>query len=60
MSDMEEFVKMIDDIQIALDIAKASLRNHDTNNAMYNIDHADIDLNFLRVKLLNIKYGGTE
>ena len=51
---------MIENISLALDIAKKSLGKGDLNNALYNIDHADIDLNFLRVKLLGLKHGGAE
>lgn len=60
MSDSEELFTMIENISLALDIAKKSLSKGDLNNALYNIDHADIDLNFLRVKLLGLKHGGAE
>jgi len=60
MFDMKDLLVMFDKIDEDLNIAKLFLVKGDTNNALYNLDHADTSINYLRVKLLELKYGGVE
>jgi hypothetical protein len=54
---MEDLIKIFDDLQSGLDIAKRYLMKGDTHNTLYNLDRADSDISFLRVKILELKYG---
>jgi flagellin-specific chaperone FliS len=60
MFDMKDLLVMFDKIDEDLNIAKLFLVKGDTNNALYNLDHVDTSINYLRVKLLELKYGGVE
>ena len=57
---MKDLLVMFDKIDEDLNIAKLFLVKGDTNNALYNLDHVDTSINYLRVKLLELKYGGVE
>lgn len=41
---MDELILILKDVQVAIDAALSAAQKNDVSNALYNIDHAEIDV----------------
>lgn len=56
--EMEELITLLEDVATAVVTAKLSAEIGDTSNALYNVDHAEINLMRARNILVGIIHGG--
>jgi hypothetical protein len=56
--DVEELEALIEDVNLALKAAALSVVTHDYSNALYNVDHAEINLMRARNILVSIIHNG--
>jgi hypothetical protein len=58
--EMEELISILEDVMIAVMAAQKSADLNDISNALYNIDHAEIDLMRARNLSISIFHHGEE
>lgn len=57
---MDELIRILDDVQVAIAAAIWAVDKNDIANALYNIDHAEIDIMRARNLVVSIFHFGEE
>jgi hypothetical protein len=55
---MKELLEILEDVRIAVVSAQSAVRKNDISNALYNVDHAEIDLMRARNLTVSIFHHG--
>jgi len=57
---MDELIGILEDVAIAIDAAQRAADKNDVANALYNIDHAEIDIMRARNLVVSIFHFGED
>lgn len=57
---MDELMGILEDVAIAIDAAQRAVAKNDISNALYNVDHAEIDLMRARNLVVSIFHFGED
>lgn len=55
---MKDLTKVLDDIEAAVVTARRAVEKGDFSNALYNVDHAEIEIMLVRNRLVDIIHNG--
>lgn len=55
--EIEELISCLEDVMVAIQVAQKSADHGDIANAIYNIDHAEINMQRARNLAVNIQHG---
>lgn len=57
---MDELIKILDDVQVAIAAALWAADKNDISNVLYNVDHAEIDIMRARNLVVSIFHFGED
>ena len=55
---MQDLISILNDIETAIVTARRAVESNDFSNALYNVDHAEIDTMLVRNRLVDIIHNG--